>query len=142
MEFKHTSVLLQETIEQLHIRPDGIYVDGTLGGGGHSLEICRRLTTGRLIGIDQDECAIAAATERLKDYQDKELPSAREALKEAIKSDGLDESVLDLYDSAVSPDDDLQKVADDLFKKLYPPVEVEPFCDPELDEIVAYFEEK
>ena len=51
-------------------------------------------------------------------------------------------SVLDLYDAAVSPDDDLQKVADDLFKKLYPPVEVEPFCDPELDEIVAYFEEK
>ena len=81
-------------------------------------------------------------TSYLKDYQDKELPSAREALKEAIKSDGLDESVLDLYDSAVSPDDDLQKVADDLFKKLYPPVEVEPFCDPELDEIVAYFEEK
>ena len=81
-------------------------------------------------------------TSYLKDYQDKELPSAREALKEAIKSDGLDESVLDLYDAAVSPDDDLQKVADDLFKKLYPPVEVEPFCDPELDEIVAYFEEK
>ena len=81
-------------------------------------------------------------TSYLKDYQDKELPSAREALKEAIKSDGFDESVLDLYDSAVSPDDDLQKVADDLFKKLYPPVEVEPFCDPELDEIVAYFEEK
>lgn len=78
----------------------------------------------------------------LKDYQDKELPSAREALKEAIKSDGFDESVLDLYDSAVSSDDDLQKVADDLFKKLYPPVEVEPFCDPELDEIIAYFEEK
>ena len=78
----------------------------------------------------------------LKDYQDKELPSAREALKEAIKSDGFDESVIDLYDAAVSPDDDLQKAADDLFKKLYPPVEVEPFCDPELDEIVAYFEEK
>ena len=71
MEFKHTSVLLGETIEQLHIRPDGIYVDGTLGGGGHSLEICRRLTTGRLIGIDQDASAIEAATERLKDYQDK-----------------------------------------------------------------------
>ena len=78
----------------------------------------------------------------LKDYQDKELPSAREALKEAIKSDGFDESVIDLYDAAISPDDDLQKAADDLFKKLYPPVEVEPFCDPELDEIVAYFEEK
>lgn len=78
----------------------------------------------------------------LKDYQDKELPSAREALKEAIKSDGFDECVLDLYDAAVSPDDDLQRVADDLFRKLYPPVEVEPFCDPELDEIIAYFEEK
>ena len=71
MEFKHYSVLLNETIEQLHIRPDGIYVDGTLGGGGHSLEICRHLTTGRLIGIDQDADAIAAATERLKDYADR-----------------------------------------------------------------------
>ena len=71
MEFKHISVLLEETIEQLHIRPEGIYVDGTLGGGGHSLEIARRLTTGRLIGIDQDEDAIAAAGERLKDYRDK-----------------------------------------------------------------------
>jgi 16S rRNA (cytosine1402-N4)-methyltransferase len=71
MEFSHTSVLLGETIEQLHIRPDGIYVDGTLGGGGHSLEICKRLTTGRLIGIDQDEDAIAAATERLRDYADR-----------------------------------------------------------------------
>lgn len=71
MEFKHTSVLLEETIEQLHIRPDGIYVDGTLGGGGHSLEICKRLTTGQLIGIDQDADAIAAAGKRLADYQDK-----------------------------------------------------------------------
>lgn len=71
MEFKHYSVMLNETIEQLNIRPDGIYVDGTLGGAGHSLEICKRLTTGRLIGIDQDADAIAAASERLKDYQDK-----------------------------------------------------------------------
>lgn len=71
MEFKHTSVLLEETIEQLHIKPDGIYVDGTLGGGGHSFEICKRLTTGRLIGIDQDEDAIAAATERLKPYKER-----------------------------------------------------------------------
>ena len=71
MEFKHYSVLLNETIEQLHIKPDGIYVDGTLGGGGHSLEICKRLTTGRLVGIDQDADAIAAASERLKEYQDK-----------------------------------------------------------------------
>ena len=51
MEFKHYSVLLNETIEQLHIKPDGIYVDGTLGGGGHSLEICKRLTTGRLLSL-------------------------------------------------------------------------------------------
>jgi 16S rRNA (cytosine1402-N4)-methyltransferase len=72
MEFKHTSVLLEETIENLKIRPDGIYVDGTLGGGGHALEVCRRLSaTGRLIGIDQDEEAIAAAQERLREYKDR-----------------------------------------------------------------------
>ena len=71
MEFKHYSVMLNETIEQLNIRPDGIYVDGTLGGAGHSSEIVKRLTTGRLIGIDQDADAIAAASERLKDYKDK-----------------------------------------------------------------------
>ena len=69
MEFKHISVLLEETINSLNIKPDGIYVDGTLGGGGHSLEICKRLgSSGRLIGIDQDMDAIKAATERLKDY--------------------------------------------------------------------------
>lgn len=72
MEFKHYSVLLEETIENLNIKPDGIYVDGTLGGGGHSFEICRRLgPSGRLIGIDQDKDAIAAATERLKEHGDK-----------------------------------------------------------------------
>lgn len=72
MEFKHYSVLRDETIEELHIRPDGIYVDGTLGGGGHSLEICKRLSSqGRLIGIDQDEDAIKAASERLKEHKDK-----------------------------------------------------------------------
>lgn len=72
MEFKHISVLLEETIDSLNIKPDGIYVDGTLGGGGHSLEICKRLgEKGRLIGIDQDMDAISAATERLKDYKEK-----------------------------------------------------------------------
>ena len=72
MEFKHTSVLLHETIDNLNIRPDGIYVDGTLGGAGHSSEIVKRLNeNGMLIGIDQDEDAIAAASERLKDYSDK-----------------------------------------------------------------------
>ncbi len=72
MEFKHVSVLLNETIDSLNIKPDGIYVDGTLGGGGHSLEICKRLGEGgRLIGIDQDMDAIRAASKRLENYQDK-----------------------------------------------------------------------
>ncbi|MDD6481076.1 MAG: 16S rRNA (cytosine(1402)-N(4))-methyltransferase RsmH [Lachnospiraceae bacterium] len=104
MEFKHTSVLLQETIEQLHIRPDGIYVDGTLGGGGHSLEICRRLTTGRLIGIDQDECAIAAATERLKDYQDKVtiVRSNYAQMKEVLEELGIQKVDGILLDLGVS----------------------------------------
>ena len=72
MEFKHISVLLEETIEGLDIKPDGIYVDGTLGGGGHAFEVCKRLSEkGRFIGIDQDEAAIKAGAERLKDYQDR-----------------------------------------------------------------------
>ena len=72
MEFKHKSVLLEETIENLNIKPDGIYVDGTLGGGGHSYEIAKRLTAGgRLIGIDQDADAIKAATDRLKEFADR-----------------------------------------------------------------------
>ncbi|MCR5453133.1 MAG: 16S rRNA (cytosine(1402)-N(4))-methyltransferase RsmH [Lachnospiraceae bacterium] len=66
--FKHYSVMLDETIESLKIRPDGIYVDGTLGGGGHSSEIVKRLDKGRLIGIDQDEDAIQAASKRLSPY--------------------------------------------------------------------------
>jgi 16S rRNA (cytosine1402-N4)-methyltransferase len=72
LTFKHYSVLLRETIQGLNIDPDGIYVDGTLGGGGHALEVCRRLSPkGRLIGIDQDKDAIAAAGERLRDFSDR-----------------------------------------------------------------------
>ena len=70
LSYGHRPVLLEECLEALAIRPDGIYVDGTLGRAGHSLEIARRLTTGRLIGIDRDETAIAAARERLRDYMD------------------------------------------------------------------------
>lgn len=101
MEFKHYSVLLDETIEGLKIRPDGIYVDGTLGGGGHSLEICRRLQNGRLIGIDQDDAAITAAGERLAAYADKsnlvrsnycDMP----AVLSGLGISGVDGIVLDL----------------------------------------------
>ncbi|MCR4706227.1 MAG: 16S rRNA (cytosine(1402)-N(4))-methyltransferase RsmH [Lachnospiraceae bacterium] len=71
MEFRHTSVLLEETIDNLNIRPDGIYVDGTLGGGGHSFHIAEKLSAGgRLVGIDQDDEAIEAATKRLLPYED------------------------------------------------------------------------
>ena len=72
MEFKHKSVLLEETIEYLNVRPDGIYVDGTLGGGGHAYHVCEKLSErGRYIGIDQDRAAIAAASERLAPFKDR-----------------------------------------------------------------------
>jgi len=72
MEFTHTSVLLKETIENLNIRPDGVYVDGTLGGAGHAQEVCKQLSAGgRLFGIDQDADAIAAAQSRLISYKDR-----------------------------------------------------------------------
>ena len=72
MEFKHKSVLLEETIEGLRVKPDGIYVDGTLGGAGHAAEVCKRLSAkGRFIGIDQDQDAIVAASERLPGYGDR-----------------------------------------------------------------------
>ena len=70
-EFHHVSVLLQECLDGLNIRPDGIYVDGTLGGAGHSSQIVQRLTTGRLIGIDRDQVALTAAGQRLEPYKDR-----------------------------------------------------------------------
>lgn len=101
MEFKHYSVMLRETIDYLNIRPDGIYLDGTLGGGGHALEVCRRLHRGHLYGIDQDDAAIGAAGQRLAGFADKvtlirdNYCNARAALKErgVQKVDGI---VLDL----------------------------------------------
>lgn len=101
MEFVHKSVLLDETIEGLAIKPDGIYLDGTLGGGGHSSEICRRLAGGHLIGIDQDEEALAAASERLKPFRDKitlvrdNYCNAPEVIKN-LGITGVDGLVLDL----------------------------------------------
>ena len=101
-EFNHTSVLLEETIEVLRIKPDGTYLDGTLGGGGHAYEVCRRLgDKGRFYGIDQDEAAIKAAGKRLEEFGDKvtiirnNYCNAREALKEKGVSH-VDGIVLDL----------------------------------------------
>ena len=72
MEFQHYSVLLNETIGQLNIRSDGVYLDGTLGGGGHAGEVLRRLSDkGHLFGIDQDEAAVRAASERLSSFGNK-----------------------------------------------------------------------
>lgn len=88
----HKSVLLDETIESLDIKPDGIYVDGTLGGGGHASEVCRRLgDKGRFIGIDQDADAIAAASERLKEFGDKVtiVRSNYENIDEVLKELGI-----------------------------------------------------
>ena len=92
MIFGHKSVLLDETIESLDIKPDGIYVDGTLGGGGHASEVCRRLgDKGRFIGIDQDADAIAAASERLKEFGDKVtiVRSNSENVDEVLKELGI-----------------------------------------------------
>lgn len=101
MDFKHYSVMLHETIAELNVQPDGIYVDGTLGGGGHAYEVCRRLTTGHFYGIDQDDAAIAAAGERLSGFGDKvtllrnNYCNAKSALAEAGVT-GVDGIVLDL----------------------------------------------
>lgn len=102
MNFSHYSVLLDETIDGLNIKENGIYVDGTLGGGGHSYHIASKLgKDGRLIGIDQDEAAIKAATERLNPFKDNVtiVRSNYENVKEVLDElgiDGVDGMVLDL----------------------------------------------
>ena len=101
MEFKHYSVLLDETIEGLQIKPDGTYVDGTLGGGGHAYHVCKQLKGGRFIGIDQDAAAIEAAGKRLEEFGDKVtiVRSNYCNMKDIMKEQGIsgvDGIVLDL----------------------------------------------
>ena len=110
MEFQHRSVLLDECIDALSIRPDGIYLDGTLGGAGHSLEICRRLTTGRLIGVDRDEVALRAAAERLKPFADRVTTMHSNfceinTILDGLGLDGVDGMLFDLGVSSPQLDD-------------------------------------
>ncbi|MBQ1620361.1 MAG: 16S rRNA (cytosine(1402)-N(4))-methyltransferase RsmH [Oscillospiraceae bacterium] len=104
MDYGHKPVLLDECIEALAIRPDGIYVDGTLGRAGHSLEIVRRLTTGRLIALDRDESALAAARIRLADYMDRVtlVHSNFSRLGEVLRELGIDGADGMLFDLGVS----------------------------------------
>ena len=109
-EFHHVSVLLQECLDGLNIRPDGIYVDGTLGGAGHSFQIASRLTTGRLIGIDRDTVALEAAGKRLAPYQDRvtlvhsNFCEIKEVLHQ-LNISGVDGILLDLGVSSPQLDD-------------------------------------
>ena len=109
-EFHHVSVLLWECIDGLNIKPDGIYVDGTLGGAGHSSQIAARLTTGRLIGIDRDQVALAAARERLAPYGDRvtlvhsNFCQIKNVLQE-LGIEGVDGILLDLGVSSPQLDD-------------------------------------
>lgn len=110
MEFNHYSVLLHETIDNLNIKPDGIYVDGTLGGGGHSYEIASRLTTGHLYGFDQDTDALKAAGERLLPFKDRvtTIHSNYEFMKEKLSELGVtkvDGIMLDLGVSSFQLDE-------------------------------------
>lgn len=102
MEFKHISVLLDETIDSLNIKPDGIYIDGTAGGAGHSSEIAKRLTTGRLIALDRDPDAVATATERLKNYNATVVQCNFSEMKRAASELGIDKVDGILLDLGVS----------------------------------------
>ena len=103
-DYGHVPVLLHECLDALALRPDGVYVDGTLGRAGHSLEIAKRLTTGRLIGIDRDETAITAAKERLADYMDRVtlVHSNFDRVGEILDELGLDGADGMLFDLGVS----------------------------------------
>ena len=103
-EFRHAPVLLAECIAGLRIRPEGVYVDGTLGGGGHSYEIAKRLTTGRLIGIDRDENALAAAGERLRPFGDRVtlVKSNFDRIGEILDTQGVELADGMLFDLGVS----------------------------------------
>lgn len=109
-DFHHVSVLLEECIEGLAIKPDGIYVDGTLGGAGHSSRIAAQLTTGRLIGIDRDPVALKAAGERLQPYADRvtlvhsNFCEIKQVLQD-LNIDGVDGILLDLGVSSPQLDD-------------------------------------
>ncbi len=109
-QFHHVSVLLQECLDGLNIRPDGIYVDGTLGGAGHSSQIAQRLTTGRLIGIDRDPIALQAAGERLAPWQDRVTLAHSNfcdmaQVLEDLRIPGVDGILLDLGVSSPQLDD-------------------------------------
>ena len=103
-DYGHRPVLLAECLEALCIRPDGVYVDGTLGRGGHSIEILRRLTTGRLIGIDRDMAAIDAARERLGEFGDRFTPvhANFSRLEDVLREAGVDKADGMLFDLGVS----------------------------------------
>ena len=109
-EFHHISVLLDECIDGLNIKPDGVYVDGTLGGAGHSFQIAARLSTGRLIGIDRDPVALAAAAKRLEPYKDRvtlvhsNFCEIASVLRE-LQIEGVDGILLDLGVSSPQLDD-------------------------------------
>ncbi|MBO4693365.1 MAG: 16S rRNA (cytosine(1402)-N(4))-methyltransferase RsmH [Clostridia bacterium] len=89
MEFNHKSVLLEEAINSLDIKPDGIYVDGTVGGAGHSVQIAKRLNSGRLFAFDRDIGAVRVASERLKNYNATVIETNYDCMREVLKSYGV-----------------------------------------------------
>ncbi|MBE6926979.1 MAG: 16S rRNA (cytosine(1402)-N(4))-methyltransferase RsmH [Ruminococcaceae bacterium] len=110
MEFSHKSVLLDECIEALNIRPNGIYLDGTLGGAGHSYEIAKRLDSGRLIGVDRDEVALMAASQRLEPFAERVTMvhsnfSEIHSILDELRLEGIDGMLFDLGVSSPQLDD-------------------------------------